>query len=92
MSRQSVPVPAQPLFHQKVAYGNGSPWSRAGESWSWGRFFLGFLQIVIGVFMLWHPVIGTLAFTTALALVAIVGGVGSVGLAFRARAHRKSEG
>ena len=66
--------------------------SRAGESWSWGRFFLGLLQIVIGVFMLWHPVIGTLAFTTALALVAIVGGVGSVGLAFRARARRKSEG
>ena len=28
MSWQSVPVPAQPLFQNKVAYGNGSPWNQ----------------------------------------------------------------
>jgi dTDP-4-amino-4,6-dideoxygalactose transaminase len=30
MSWQSVPVPAQPLFQNKVAYGNGSPWNQPG--------------------------------------------------------------
>jgi len=30
MSWQSVPVPAQPLFQHKVAYGNGSPWNQPG--------------------------------------------------------------
>ena len=27
MTWQSVPVPAQPIFQNKLAYGNGSPWS-----------------------------------------------------------------
>ena len=64
--------------------------SRGEESRSWRRFFLGVFQIIIGIFMLWHPVLGTLTFTTALGLVAIVGGVGSVGLAIGARRSRKS--
>ena len=64
--------------------------NRTEESWSWRRFFLGVLQIVIGLFMLWHPVTGTLTFTTALGLIAIGGGVGSVGLAIGARSTRKS--
>ena len=64
--------------------------SRDEESRSWRRFFLGVLQIIIGIFMLWHPVLGTLTFTTALGLVAIVGGVGSVGLAIGARRRNKA--
>ena len=64
--------------------------NRTEESWSWRRFFLGVLQIIIGIFMLWHPVLGTLTFATALGLIAIVGGVGSVGLAIGARRSRKS--
>ena len=64
--------------------------SQAGRSWSWGRFFLGVLQVIIGIFMLWHPILGTLTFTTALGLVAIVGGAGSIGLAFRARSSKSA--
>ena len=57
-------------------------------SWSWGRFLLGVLQVIIGVFMLWHPVVGTLAFTSVLGIVAIVGGVGATGLAIGSRRRR----
>ena len=62
---------------------------RDGESRPWSRFFLGVLQVVIGIFMLWHPVLGTLAFSSALGFVAIAGGVGAVGLALGARKRNK---
>lgn len=64
--------------------------SQAGKSWSWGRFFLGVLQVIVGIFMLWHPILGTLTFTTALGLVAIVGGLGSIGLAFHSRSRKSA--
>ena len=35
MSWQSVPVPAQPVFQNKVAYGNGSPWDSPGGNVSY---------------------------------------------------------
>ncbi|MCY4377243.1 MAG: DUF308 domain-containing protein [Spirochaetaceae bacterium] len=72
----------------------GSPRAkkRSGASWSLGRFFRGLLQVVIGVFMLWHPILGTLTFSTALGLVAIVGGAAATALALRARSRKDRRG
>ena len=66
--------------------------ARTGKHWPWGRFFLGVLQVLIGVLMLWHPVIGSLQFTTVLAIVAVLGGIGLVGLALRRRPVAHYEG
>ena len=35
MQWQSVPVPAQPLFQNKLAYGNGSPWNTSASEVSY---------------------------------------------------------
>lgn len=48
------------------------------RTWSLGRFFLGAIQLVIGILMFWHPIMGSLAFTTVLALFVIVGGMGTI--------------
>ena len=67
-----------------MAFGLSNLFGARGErGWTWGRFFLGILQLLIGVLMLWHPVIGSLEFTTVLAIAAIAGGGGMVMLAFR---------
>ena len=48
------------------------------RSWSLGRFFLGAIQVAIGVLMLWHPITGSIAFTTVMAIFVIIGGTGTV--------------
>lgn len=56
-----------------------------GPGTSWGHFFWGLLQVVLGIFLLFRPAVGAVGFIYALALFAIMGGVLMIVLAFRAR-------
>jgi uncharacterized membrane protein HdeD (DUF308 family) len=46
-----------------------------GYQWSWGNFFLGVLEILLGIFLLFHPLMGTFTLLWLLAILAIIGGV-----------------
>jgi len=51
----------------------------------WGRVVLGILQLAIGVFFLFNPVSGMLAFVPAFGIVLTIGGVGTIAAALLLR-------
>lgn len=53
--------------------------------WGWGPLLLGVLQVLIGLWLLMHPLIGMLALVPVLGVVAIVGGISVSFFAFRVR-------
>jgi uncharacterized membrane protein HdeD (DUF308 family) len=46
-----------------------------GYQWSWGNFFLGVLEVLLGIFLLFRPLLGILTLLWLLAVLAIVGGI-----------------
>jgi uncharacterized membrane protein HdeD (DUF308 family) len=57
----------------------------AGRDWSWGSFLLGLLQLLIGIYLLWHPLAGTLVLIPILGGVLIVFGIGAIFMSFRVK-------
>ena len=62
-----------------------SIWIGFSERWAWGPLLLGVLQIIIGGWLLLHPIAGMLALVPILGIFAIVGGILAIILAFRLR-------
>lgn len=52
---------------------------------SWGGAFLGLLQVVIGLFLVTHPMMGMLAYVPTLGIVTIVAGIAVITFASRVR-------
>jgi uncharacterized membrane protein HdeD (DUF308 family) len=53
--------------------------------WSWGTFFLGLLQFLIGIFLIMEPLVGVMSLVWLLAMGGIAGGVVAIVLAFMKR-------
>ena len=65
---------------------NIAGWNRTpGSHWSWGTTLLGVLQVLIGLFLIAHPIIGILALLTVFGVLAIVAGVGAIFASFRVK-------
>lgn len=56
-----------------------------GYQWSWGNFFLGVLVVLLGIFLLFRPLLGTLTLLWLTALLAIIGGVLLIVESFRVK-------
>jgi uncharacterized membrane protein HdeD (DUF308 family) len=56
-----------------------------GYQWSWGNFFLGVLEILLGIFLLFRPLLGIFTLLWLVAIVAIVGGVLLIIQSFRVK-------
>jgi uncharacterized membrane protein HdeD (DUF308 family) len=56
-----------------------------GYQWSWGNFFLGVLEILLGIFLLFRPMLGILTLLWLAAIVAIIGGVLLIIQSFRVK-------
>ena len=50
---------------------------------SWGGSLLGLVQIILGIFLVAHPLVGMMAFVPTLGLIAIAGGIVTIVAAFR---------
>lgn len=61
-----------------------------GRQWSWGNFFMGLLELLIGLFLLANPLLGILSLIWIIALIAIVGGIIVVFLSFRIKGMARS--
>ncbi|MEM7028229.1 MAG: DUF308 domain-containing protein [Chloroflexota bacterium] len=57
----------------------------AGREWSWGSFFLGILNVVVGVLLLGSPLMGDLILLTFIPVLAIIGGIILIILSFQVR-------
>lgn len=64
--------------------------TRVGGGWSWGAFFLGLLQILIGIFLVFNPVSGVLALVWVVGIVLIVFGIMGIFFAFQVRGLAKA--
>jgi uncharacterized membrane protein HdeD (DUF308 family) len=56
-----------------------------GYQWSWSNFFLGVLVVLLGIFLLFHPLLGTITLLWLTALLAIIGGVLLIVESFRVK-------
>ncbi len=56
-----------------------------GYQWSWGNFFLGVLEILLGIFLLFRPLLGILTLLWLVAILAIIGGVLLIIQSFRVK-------
>jgi uncharacterized membrane protein HdeD (DUF308 family) len=54
-------------------------------SLSWGASLLGLVQIILGIFLVTHPLVGMLAFIPTLGCIIIVGGIVTIVAAFRVK-------
>jgi uncharacterized membrane protein HdeD (DUF308 family) len=61
-----------------------------GNQWSWGNFFMGLLELLIGLFLLANPLLGVLSLLWIIALISIVGGIIVVLLSFRIKNMARS--
>jgi len=61
-----------------------------GGGWSWGSFFLGLLQLILGLFLLFNPVPGVLALAWIIGIVLIVFGVMGVFFSFQIKGLAKA--
>ena len=52
---------------------------------SWGGSLLGLVQVILGIFLVTHPILGMLAYVPTLGIVVIVGGVVTMVAAFRVK-------
>lgn len=55
------------------------------SEWSWSSFLLGLLQLMIGLFLLWHPLAGALSLVPVLGVLTLIGGIATIVIAFRVR-------
>jgi len=55
------------------------------SSLSWGGSLLGLIQVILGIFLLTHPLLGMLSFLPTLGMVVIVGGIVTIVAAFRVK-------
>ena len=53
---------------------------------SWGGTLLGLLQVIIGIFLVTHPVMGMLAYVPTLGIITIAAGIVVIVFAFRVKA------
>jgi uncharacterized membrane protein HdeD (DUF308 family) len=61
-------------------------WNRTpGSHWSLGSTLLGILQVLIGIFLLAHPIFGVLALLTVFGVLAIVAGAGAIAMSWRVK-------
>jgi uncharacterized membrane protein HdeD (DUF308 family) len=61
-------------------------WNRIpGSHWSLGTTLLGILQVLIGLFLIAHPLFGVLALLTLFGVLAIVAGVGAIAMSWRVK-------
>jgi uncharacterized membrane protein HdeD (DUF308 family) len=56
-----------------------------GYQWSWSNFFLGVLELIIGIFLLARPLLGMFSLFLLLAMIAIVGGIVTIIQSFRVK-------
>lgn len=56
-----------------------------GYQWSWGKFFLGLLIVILGILFLLFPVLGILTLLWTIAGFAFVGGIVTIVLAFQVK-------
>jgi Short repeat of unknown function (DUF308) len=56
-----------------------------GYHWSWSNFFLGLLEMLIGIFLLANVLSGAIALLFILAIIALVGGIVLIVQSFRLR-------
>jgi len=52
---------------------------------SWGGSLLGFVQVIIGVYLLTHPMMGIIAYVPTLGIIAIVAGIAVIIFGFRVK-------
>jgi short repeat uncharacterized protein DUF308 len=52
---------------------------------SWGASLLGLVQIILGIFLVTHPLVGMMAYLLTLSWLMIVGGIVTIVAAFRVR-------
>lgn len=55
------------------------------REWSWSGFLLGLLQLIIGIFLLTHPLVGALSLVPLLGALTLIGGIATIVIAFRLR-------
>ena len=55
-------------------------------SLSWGGSLLGLVQVILGIFLLTHPMMGMLAYVPTLGIITIVAGIAVIVFAFRVKA------
>ncbi|HRW06724.1 MAG TPA: DUF308 domain-containing protein [Caldilineaceae bacterium] len=55
------------------------------NEWSWSGFLLGLLQLIIGLFLLTHPLAGALSLVPLLGGLTLIGGIATIVIAFRLR-------
>lgn len=69
----------------------GTDKSASGQhQWSWGSFFMGLLYLVLGVVLLTSPTLMSVASVMfAVAVLAIIGGIASIVIAFKVRKANK---
>ena len=53
---------------------------------SWGGSLLGFLQVIIGVYLLTHPMMGIVAYVPTLGIITIAAGIAVIIFGFRVKA------
>jgi uncharacterized membrane protein HdeD (DUF308 family) len=52
---------------------------------SWGASLLGLVQVILGIFLVTHPLVGMLAYVPTLGIVAIAGGIVIIAGAFKVK-------
>ena len=53
---------------------------------SWGGSLLGLVQVIVGIFLVTHPLMGILAYVPTLGIITVVAGVAVIVFAFRVKA------
>lgn len=66
----------------QIIEGRGVFDSQSGK-WSWGYFFLGLFNLILGVLLITNPFIGAVSYVWISGIFAIVGGIWSIVLAFQ---------
>jgi len=56
-----------------------------GYQWSWGNFLLGVLEVLLGIFLLFRPLLGIFTLLWLTAILAIIGGVLLIVESFRVK-------
>jgi uncharacterized membrane protein HdeD (DUF308 family) len=65
---------------------NIAGWNRpAGSQWSWGTTLLGVLQVLIGLFLVMHPIVGILSLLLVFGVLAVLAGAATIFMSLRVR-------
>ena len=54
-------------------------------SLSWGGSLLGLVQVILGIFLVTHPIVGMLAYVPTLGIIVMAGGIAAIIAAFRVK-------